>query len=71
MSRKITLTTNDISQRQWSTLILELNSMSKAWKRFGVNMKINASQSERIIKWGNKSNDERNDERDIRPEIHK
>ena len=71
MSRKITLTTNDISQRQWSTLILELNSMSKAWKRFGVNMKINASQSERIIKWGNKSNDERNDEGDIRPEIHK
>ena len=45
--------------------------MSKAWKRFGVNMKINASQSERIIKWGNKSNDERNDEGDIRPEIHK
>ena len=63
MSRKITLTTNDISQRQWSTLILELNSMSKAWKRFGVNMKINAFQSERIIKWGNKSHDD-----DIRTE---
>jgi len=71
MSRKITLTTGDINQRQWSTLILELNSMSKAWKRFGVDIKINAMNSERIIKWGNKSNDERNDERDIRPEIHK
>jgi len=71
MSRKITLTTNDINQRQWSTLILELNSMSKSWKRFGVDIKINAMNSERIIKWGNKSNDERNDERDIRPEIHK
>jgi len=71
MSRKITLTTGDINQRQWSTLILELNSMSKSWKRFGVDIKINAMNSERIIKWGNKSNDERNDERDIRPEIHK
>jgi len=71
MSRKITLTTNDINQRQWSTLILELNSMSKSWKRFGVDIKINGMNSERIIKWGNKSNDERNDERDIRPEIHK
>ena len=37
--------------------------MSKAWKRFGVNMKINAFQSERIIKWGNK----RHDEGDILP----
>ena len=71
MSRKITLTTNDMNQRQWSTLILELNSMSKSWKRFGVDIKLNAMNSERIIKWGNKSNDERNDERDIRPEIHK
>ena len=67
MTRKITLTTNDINQRQWSTLILELNSMSKAWKRYGVNIKINALRSGRIIQWGNK----RNDERDIRPEIHK
>ena len=54
--RKITLTTNAISQRQWSTLILELNSMSKAWKRFGVDIKVNAVNAERIIKWGNKSN---------------
>ena len=59
MSRKITLTTNNIGQRQWSTLILELNSMSKAWKRYGVEIKINALNSGRIIKWGNKSNDEK------------
>ena len=59
MTRKITLTTNDISQRQWSTLILELNSISKSWKRFGVEIKINGRNSERIIKWGNKSNNEK------------
>ena len=59
MNRKITLTTNDISQRQWSTLILELNSMSKSSKRFGVEIKINGKNSERIIKWGNKSNDDK------------
>jgi len=66
MTRKITLTTNDINQRQWSTLILELNSMSKSWKRFGVDIKINAANSGRIIKWGNR----RNDEGDIRTEKH-
>ena len=64
MNRKITLTTNDISQRQWSTLILELNSMSKTWKRYGVDIKVIALDAERIIKWGNKSHDER----DIRSE---
>jgi len=41
--------------------------MSKSWKRFGVDIKINGMNSERIIKWGNRSNDER----DIRPEVHK
>ena len=59
MSRKITLTTNDIGQRQWATLILELNHMSKAWKRYGVQINIKAPRSDRIIKWGNKSNDEK------------
>jgi len=58
MKRKITLTTNAISQRQWSTLILELNSMSKSWKRFGVDIKVNALNAERIIKWGNKNHEE-------------
>ena len=58
MNRKITLTTNAINQRQWSTLILELNSMSKSWKRFGVDIKVNAVNAERIIKWGNKNHDE-------------
>ena len=66
MSRKITITTNDIGQRQWATLILELNNMSKIWKRYGVSIKIKAPRSENIIKWGNRNNDER----DIRPEIH-
>ena len=65
MTRKITLTTNDIGQRQWATLILELNHMSKAWKRYGVQITIKAPRSEKIIKWGNRSNDERN----IQPEI--
>jgi|TARA_R100000687_G_C6426445_1_gene153552 hypothetical protein len=66
MSRKITLTTNNISHKQWATLILELNVMSKTWRRYGVNIKIKAPRSEKIIKWGNRSHDEG----DIQPEIH-
>ena len=60
MNRKIILTTNDISQRKWSTLILELNSISKGWKKFGVDIKLNAPDAERIIKWGNNSHEDDN-----------
>jgi len=63
--KKITITTKGASQKQYSTLVLELNSMSKAWKKFGVTIKINSPSSEKIIRWGNRSNDERNIQSEI------
>ena len=66
MSRKITLNITGESKKQYSTLVLELNNMSKAWKKFGVTIKINSPSSEKIIRWGNRRHDERN----IQPEIH-
>ena len=65
MSRKITVNITGESQKQYSTLVLELNSMSKAWKKFGVNIKINSPSSEKIIRWGNRNNDERNVQSEI------
>jgi len=32
--KKVTITAKGISQKQWSTLILELNLMRKAWAPF-------------------------------------
>ena len=32
--KKLTLTANKISQKQWSNLILELNLIKKAWKPY-------------------------------------
>ena len=32
--KKVTITAKGISQKQWSTLILELNIMRKAWAPF-------------------------------------
>ena len=66
MSRKITLNITGESQKQYSTLVLELNSISKAWKKFGVTIEINSPGSEKIIRWGNRRYDERN----IQSEIH-
>ena len=65
MSRKITLNITGESNKQYPLLVLELNNMSKAWKRFGVEIEITSPSSEKIIKWGNRRYDERN----IQPEI--
>ena len=62
--RKITLKTKGLSTKQYSTLVLELNVMSKSWIKFGATINIEADGAERIINWGNKSHD------DIRSEIH-
>ena len=65
MSRKITLNITGASQKQYSTLVLELNNMSKAWKKFGVNIEINSPSSTKIIRWGNRRHDERNIQSEI------
>ena len=61
--KKITITAKGASKKQYSILVLELNNMSKAWKKFGVTIKINSPSSDKIIRWGNR----RHDERDIQP----
>ena len=65
MSRKITLNIAGESSKQYPILVLELNNMSKAWKRFGVDIKINSPSSEKIIRWGNRRYDERNIQSEI------
>ena len=32
--KKITIISNNITQKQWSNLVLELNLMKKAWKPY-------------------------------------
>ena len=53
MSRKITLNIKGESSKQYTTLILELNIMAKAWNKYGVN--ITLPGKEKIIKWGQKT----------------
>ena len=55
--KKITLKVNGITQRQWSVLLLELNIMKKAWKRFGVDINMSAPGLKAIINLGTKSNE--------------
>ena len=34
MIKKLTITSKDISQKQWSQLVLELNLIKKAWSSY-------------------------------------
>ena len=57
--KTITLTPKGISQKQWSSFLLELNLMRKAWKPYGVNMEIKASGLRNVLKWGTAINDDK------------
>jgi hypothetical protein len=50
--KTITITPRGISQKQWSSFLLELNLMKKAWKPYGVNVEIKASGLRNVLKWG-------------------
>jgi hypothetical protein len=49
--KTVTITSKNISQKQWSNLMLELNLMRKAWKQFAT-LDIKAQGLQNIIKWG-------------------
>ena len=50
--KTITIKTNGISQRQYSTLLLELNIMKRQWKSYGVDIQLSAPSLKKIIALG-------------------
>ncbi len=49
--KKVTITSNNISAKQWSNLLLELNLMRKAWKPYAT-IHLEARGLKNVIKWG-------------------
>ncbi len=50
--KNITIKTKGISQRQYSTLLLELNIMKRQWRSYGVDLQISAPSLKKIITLG-------------------
>ena len=61
--KTVTINVEGASQSQWSTFILELNLMKKAWKRYGVNAKLKAPSINKIISQGTNNDVEKNKKR--------
>ena len=53
--KQLTITSNDISQKQWSNLILELNLIKKAWASYAT-LNIKAPGIKKIIAHGTRTN---------------
>ena len=56
MSKKLTITSKNITQKQWSNLILELNLMKKQWHKYA-ELNIEAPGIKKIIAWGTSNYD--------------
>ena len=54
--KNVLLEVEGISQGQWSTFLLELNLMKKAWKPYGVDVKLKAHSINKIIEKGTSVN---------------
>ena len=56
--KEINIKVKNISQKQWSLLLVELNLISHNWKRYGPVMYIKAKNFDKIIKWGKRKHGE-------------
>jgi len=52
--KEVHIKVSNISQKQWANLLIELNLVKTAWKRFGPEISIKAKNFDRIIRWGKK-----------------
>ena len=61
--KKITLNVEGATAKQWSNFVLELNIMKKEWRPYGVNVKMLGSGINKIIDWGNRKGDDKENRR--------
>ena len=55
--KKVTITSNNISPKQWNILLLELNMIKESWKPFA-KLEIQTPGFDKTVKWGKKRHDE-------------
>ena len=60
MIKKVTISSDDISPKQWSTLLIELNLMKESWKSFA-QLNIEAPDFEKIVRWGKRKHNDKED----------
>ena len=59
--KKLTITSKNITQKQWSNLILEVNLVKKQWHKYA-DLEIDAPGIKKIISWGTTNYDSKTEE---------
>ena len=59
--KKLTISSKNITQKQWSNLILELNLMKKQWHKYA-ELNIEAPGIKKIIAWGTANYDSKTED---------
>ena len=60
--REINIKIKNISPKQWSIFLIELNLMKNNWKKFGPDIDIKANNFYKIIRWGKKKHGDSDEE---------
>ena len=60
--KKLTITSENISPKQWSTLLIELNIMKEQWRPYA-KLDIHTSGFNKVIAWGKRRYDTRENKR--------
>ena len=50
--KEVNIKVSNISNKQWASLLLELNLVKSSWKRFGPDLRIKAKNFDKIVRWG-------------------
>ena len=56
--KNITIKVEGAAQGQWSSLLLELNLMKRAWKSYGVDITMKAPGLKNVLTHGTRVNDD-------------
>ena len=56
--KTITIKVEGAAQGQWSSLLLELNLMKRAWKSYGVDINMKAPGLKNVLTHGTRVNDD-------------
>ena len=60
-TKKLTITANNITPKQWSVLLIELNMIKESWRPFA-KLEIQTPGFEKVVKWGKKRHNESKEE---------
>ena len=60
--KKLTITSENISPKQWSTLLIELNLIKEQWRPYA-KLNIHTSGFNKVIAWGKRRYDTRENKR--------